>query len=45
MVVLSFWQGLRYEEIAEVLNIPPGTVKSRMFNALARLRAFLEEQR
>jgi RNA polymerase sigma-70 factor (ECF subfamily) len=30
-VVLSDVQGLRYAEIAEILGIPEGTVKSRLF--------------
>ena len=40
---------LRYEdnfntsEIAEILRIPPGTVKSRLHYARQRLRRFLEE--
>ena len=38
VVVMSQLQGLRYAEIANVLGIPEGTVKSRMFNALRRLR-------
>ena len=38
VVVLSLYQGLRYEEIAAVLDIPAGTVKSRMFNALSQLK-------
>jgi RNA polymerase sigma-70 factor (ECF subfamily) len=38
VVTLSLNQGLRYEEIGEALGIPVGTVKSRMFNALRRLR-------
>jgi RNA polymerase sigma-70 factor (ECF subfamily) len=38
VVVLNIYQGLRYEEIARVLRIPEGTVKSRMFLALAKLR-------
>ena len=38
VVVLSVYQGLRYEEIATALEIPVGTVKSRMFHALLKLR-------
>ncbi len=36
--VLSEVQGMRYQEISEVLSIPVGTVKSRMFHAIKRLR-------
>jgi len=42
VVQLNMWQGLRYQEIAQVLEIPEGTVKSRMFHALARLREALQ---
>jgi len=42
VVVLSLYQGLRYEEIAAVLGIPVGTVKSRMFNALNQLKEIFE---
>ena len=38
VVVLSLYQGLNYDEIAGVLRIPQGTVKSRMFLALSRLK-------
>jgi len=44
VVELGVYQELPYAEIAEILGIPVGTVKSRMFNALAKLRAFLEEK-
>ncbi len=40
--VLSEIEGLKYSEIAEILNIPVGTVKSRMFNALKNLRELLK---
>lgn len=43
VVELGVYQDLPYAEIAEILSIPVGTVKSRMFNALAKLRAFLEK--
>ena len=39
--VLGELEGLPYSEIAEVLEIPEGTVKSRMFNAVRRLREHL----
>ena len=34
-LVLAVCQGLPYQEVAEVLGIPVGTVKSRVFNALS----------
>lgn len=37
VLVLSHWEGMRYEEIARVLDIPVGTVKSRMHGAMAAL--------
>jgi RNA polymerase sigma-70 factor (ECF subfamily) len=42
-LVLRFSEGLRYEEIAEVLECPLGTVKSRIFHGLAGLRRILVE--
>lgn len=44
VVVLSLYQGLRYEEISSVLDIPTGTVKSRMFNALSRLKEIMDRE-
>jgi RNA polymerase sigma-70 factor (ECF subfamily) len=40
-LVLRFSEHLRYDEIAEALSCPLGTVKSRIFNGLAALRAML----
>ncbi len=37
VVVLAYFQGLRYQEIADALGIPLGTVKSRLHAALAKL--------
>lgn len=39
---LRFAQDLSYAEMAEVLGIPVGTVRSRLHNAIARLRLCLE---
>ena len=36
-VLLVYYQGLKYREAADVLNIPVGTVKSRMHAALLKL--------
>jgi RNA polymerase sigma-70 factor (ECF subfamily) len=39
VVVLAYYQGLKYREIAEILDIPVGTVKSRLHAALVKLQA------
>ncbi len=42
VVVLSEVKGMKYADIAETLDIPLGTVKSRMHTAMQRLREYLE---
>ena len=42
-LVLSEYNGLKYAEIAEVLGVPVGTVKSRIFSAVQRLRGTLKD--
>jgi RNA polymerase sigma-70 factor (ECF subfamily) len=37
VVVLVYYQGLKYREVADVLDIPVGTVKSRLHAAIAKL--------
>ena len=37
-LMLAYHQDLKYREIAEILNIPVGTVKSRLHAALAKLQ-------
>jgi len=38
VVILHYLNELTHEEIADILQIPPGTVKSRLHSALSRLR-------
>ena len=45
VVVLSVYHGLEYKDIGAILEIPEGTVKSRMFHAMRRLRELLEPPR
>ena len=42
VLVLVMFQGLKYQEAADILGIPLGSVKSRLHEAMLRLRrAFL----
>jgi RNA polymerase sigma-70 factor (ECF subfamily) len=42
VLVMAYYQGLPYADIAGLLRIPLGTVKSRLHSAIARLRALAE---
>lgn len=42
VLVLTFVQELSYQETATILNVPLGTVKSRLSNARRALRAILD---
>lgn len=44
VIVLNIYQGLRYQEVADVLGIPLGTVKSRINLALTALKEILDER-
>jgi RNA polymerase sigma-70 factor (ECF subfamily) len=45
VVVLHYWLDYSVEEIAAQLELPVGTVASRLSRALAQLRSALEEER
>ena len=42
VVILRYYGGLSNEEIARTLDIPSGTVRSRLFTARQRLKGVLE---
>lgn len=45
VVELGVFQDLPYAEIGEILGIPVGTVKSRMSNALKKLKEVFDDRR
>jgi RNA polymerase sigma-70 factor (ECF subfamily) len=45
VLFLYAWADLDYEEIAEALTIPGGTVRSRLHRARAKLRELLADER
>ncbi len=42
---LMFYKGYEYQEIADQLNIPIGTVKSRIFSARVKMKQMIGERR
>lgn len=44
VVELGVLQELPYAEVAEILGIPVGTVKSRMYNAIRKLKELLDDK-
>ena len=44
VLILAYYQGLKYTDIAEILGIPVGTVKSRLHSALIKLQEFWAEE-
>jgi RNA polymerase sigma-70 factor (ECF subfamily) len=44
LIVLRYYQGLRYREVAELLGVPMGTVQFRLHTAMKKLQAELREE-
>jgi RNA polymerase sigma-70 factor (ECF subfamily) len=42
LIELAYFKGYTHEEIAEIEDIPLGTVKTRIRNALLQLRDYLK---
>lgn len=45
VIELGVFQELPYAEVSEILGIPVGTVKSRMSNALKKLKEIFDDER
>lgn len=45
VILMKEYQGLRFQEISEVLDVPLSTVKSRMYLGLKTLRRLMEKKR
>lgn len=43
VVLMAYYQGLKYQEIADALGIPLGTVKSRLHSALLKLNEIWDQ--
>jgi RNA polymerase sigma-70 factor (ECF subfamily) len=44
VVLMAYYQGLKYQEIADALEIPLGTVKSRLHAAMVKLQEIWQTQ-
>ncbi|MBM7650213.1 RNA polymerase sigma-70 factor (ECF subfamily) [Bacillus ectoiniformans] len=43
LVILRFYEGYSFKEMAEILHLPLGTVKTTLYRALGKLRKHFEE--
>ena len=44
VILMKEFQGLKFHEISEILNVPLSTAKSRMYLGLKTLRKLMEER-
>ena len=45
LIAAHYLKGVRYEDLAEALGVPLGTVKTQLYRARRQLRVLLEAQR
>lgn len=45
VVILIYYEGIKYREAAEILGLPVGTVKSRLHNAMKRIGQWLRHKK
>ncbi|MDO4550412.1 MAG: RNA polymerase sigma factor [Planctomycetia bacterium] len=45
VILLIYYESIKYREAAEILNLPVGTVKSRLHTAMKRLAAWLYDRK
>ena len=43
VIILKFYQGMKYKEISEVLGCPLGTVKTRMYEGLKKMQKLVKK--
>ena len=43
VVVMSVYRGMKYAEISEVTGVPVGTIKSRVFTAMRKMRGIIKD--
>ncbi len=44
LIAAHYLQGVQYEELAEALQLPLGTVKTQLYRAKQQLRRMLENE-
>jgi RNA polymerase sigma-70 factor (ECF subfamily) len=44
ILILAYYQGFKGREIAEILKIPIGTVKSKLHYSIAKLKEWMKEE-
>ncbi len=43
VIILKFYQGMKYKEISEVIDCPLGTVKTRIYEGLKKMQKLVKK--